>query len=213
MENSNKMKCEVINLQAKKTGEIELNPGVFGLEMRVDILSRVIEWQLAKRRSGNHKTKGVSEIAGTGKKMVKQKGTGGARHGSKRQAQFRGGAVIFGPLVRSHEYSLQKKVRKLGLKIALSNKVQTGQLLVVDSLNLAGAKTKELVNILSNMKINNCLVIDAIVDQNNAFVKAAGNLNAVDVLPQIGANVYDIMRKEKLIMTVDAIKALEDRLQ
>ena len=104
MKNGNKMKCEVVNLQASKTGEIELNPNVFGLETRVDILARVIDWQLAKRRSGNHKTKGVSEITGTGKKMYRQKGTGGARHGSKRQAQFRGGAVIFGPVVRSHEY-------------------------------------------------------------------------------------------------------------
>lgn len=213
MKNGNKMKCEVVNLQASKTGEIELNPNVFGLETRVDILARVIDWQLAKRRSGNHKTKGVSEITGTGKKMYRQKGTGGARHGSKRQAQFRGGAVIFGPVVRSHEYSLPKKIRKLGLKIALSNKLQAGQMMIVDKLELAMPKTKELVKVIDKLNLKNALMIDATVDANNSVVKAAGNIRIIDVLPQIGANVYDIMRKEKLVITVDAIKALEDRLQ
>ena len=145
------MKIDVVNIEAKKAGNIELNPEIFGLQPRVDILSRVIEWQLSKRRSGNHKTKEVGDVKGSTKKIYRQKGTGNARHGSKRQVQFRGGCVAFGPVVRSHAYSLPKKVRKLGLKIALSAKAQAGELLVVDSFKVESGKTKDLLKVISTL--------------------------------------------------------------
>ncbi|WP_010299438.1 50S ribosomal protein L4 [Candidatus Odyssella thessalonicensis] len=207
------MKIDVINIEAKKAGDIELNPEIFGLQPRVDILSRVIEWQLAKRRSGNHKTKEVGDVRGSTRKIYRQKGTGNARHGSKRQVQFRGGCVVFGPVVRSHAYSLPKKVRKLGLKIALSAKTQAGELIVVDSFKVATGKTKDLLKIITALQAPNALLIDAIANSDNPVVKAAANLEKFDVLPHNGANVYDIMRKEKLIVTKEAIKALEERLK
>lgn len=207
------MKIDVLNIEAKKAGDIELNPEIFGLQPRVDILSRVIEWQLAKRRSGNHKTKEVGDVRGSTKKIYRQKGTGNARHGSKRQVQFRGGCVVFGPVVRSHAYSLPKKVRKLGLKIALSAKTQAGELIVVDSFKVATGKTKDLLKIITALQAPNALLIDAIANCDNPVVKAAANLEKFDVLPHKGANVYDIMRKEKLIVTKEAIKALEERLK
>jgi large subunit ribosomal protein L4 len=207
-----KMKYEILNIDAKKAGEIELDQSIFGLPARIDIISRVIEWQLAKRRSGTHKTKTVTEIAGSGKKIYRQKGTGNARHGSKRQIQFRGGAKAFGPVVRSHEYSLPKKVRKLGLKIALSTKAAAGELIILNDCELKSPKTQEFLNKIQKLNAENALIIDANTTNEN-LMKAAGNVNGLDVLPQIGANVYDIMRKEKLIITVDAVKALEERLR
>lgn len=207
------MKYEIINLQAKKAGEIELNPDVFGLQPRVDILSRVIEWQLSKRRSGNHKTKQVGDVRGSTKKIYRQKGTGGARHGSKRQVQFRGGCVVFGPVVRSHAYSLPKKIRKLGLKIALSSKLSSGELIIVDDFTVKSHKTKELLERINSLGIRNSLLIEKEVSADSDLVKAAGNIHNFDILPQIGANVYDIMRKDKLVLTVDAVKALEERLK
>lgn len=207
------MKYEIINLQAKKAGEIELNPDVFGLQPRVDILSRVIEWQLSKRRSGNHKTKQVADVRGSTKKIYRQKGTGGARHGSKRQVQFRGGCVVFGPVVRSHGYSLPKKIRKLGLKIALSSKLNSGELIIVDDFSVKSHKTKELLERINSLGIRNSLLIQKEVVADGDLVKAAGNIHNFDILPQIGANVYDIMRKDKLVLTVDAVKALEERLK
>lgn len=207
------MKYNILDLNAKKTGDIELNPEIFGLEPRVDILSRVIEWQLAKRRSGNHKTKQVAEVRGSGKKIYRQKGTGGARHGSKRQVQFRGGAVVFGPHVRSHAYLLPKKVRKLGLKVALSAKMSSGEILIVDKFDLATPKSKDLLSIISKMELTNTLLIDKEVQADSNVLKASGNIRNFDVLPQIGANVYDIMRKDKIILTVNAVKALEERLK
>lgn len=207
------MKIDVVNIEAKKAGNIELNPEVFGLQPRVDILSRVIEWQLAKRRSGNHKTKQVGDVRGSTKKIYRQKGTGNARHGSKRQVQFRGGAVVFGPVVRSHAYSLPKKVRKLGLKIALSAKAQAGELIVVDTFKVDSGKTKDLVKVISALQSPSALLIDTVANSENPVVKAAANLEKFDVLPHNGANVYDIMRKDKLIVTKDAIKALEERLK
>jgi large subunit ribosomal protein L4 len=207
------MKIDVVNIEAKKAGNIELNPDIFGLQPRVDILSRVIEWQLAKRRSGNHKTKQVGDVKGSTKKIYRQKGTGNARHGSKRQVQFRGGAVVFGPLVRSHAYSLPKKVRKLGLKIALSTKVQAGELLVVDSFMIDSGKTKDLIKVINVLQTPSALLIDSLPNFENPVVRAAANLEKFDVLPCNGANVYDIMRKEKLIITKEAVKVLEERLK
>jgi len=208
-----KMKHNVLDLNAKKAGDIELSPEIFGLQPRVDILSRVIEWQLSKRRAGTHKTKMVSEIKGSGKKIYRQKGTGGARHGSKRQVQFRGGAVAFGPVVRSHAYSLPKKVRKLGLKVALSTKLASGELLVVNDFNLPTAKAKDLLTVITKLDVTNSLLIDHEVQVDSNVLKASGNIKNFDVLPQIGANVYDIMRKNKVILTVSAVKALEERLR
>lgn len=207
------MKQEVVNLQNKKVGDIELSASIFKQPVRVDILSRVVEWQLAKRRSGAHKTKEIAEISGTTKKMYRQKGTGGARHGSKRAPQFRGGAVIFGPVVRSHAYSLPKKVRQLGLKSVLSSKLESGDIIVVDSFEINKPKTKDLKAILAKFGTENMLLIDDDTSRLTNTALAAGNVMGFDVLPQIGANVYDILRKEKLILTVDAVKALEARLK
>jgi large subunit ribosomal protein L4 len=207
------MKLEVVNLQNKKVGDIELPSSIFKQPIRVDILSRVVEWQLAKRRSGAHKTKEIAEISGTTKKMYRQKGTGGARHGSKRAPQFRGGAVIFGPVVRSHAYSLPKKVRQLGLKSVLSSKLESGDIIVVDSFEINKPKTKDLKAILANFGTENILLIDVDTARLTNTALAAGNVIGFDVLPQIGANVYDILRKEKLILTIEAVKALEARLK
>ncbi|MGV8948182.1 MAG: 50S ribosomal protein L4 [Candidatus Paracaedibacter sp.] len=207
------MKLEVVNLQNKKVGDIELPSSIFKQPIRVDILSRVVEWQLAKRRSGAHKTKEIAEISGTTKKMYRQKGTGGARHGSKRAPQFRGGAVIFGPVVRSHAYSLPKKVRQLGLKSVLSSKLESGDIIVVDSFEINKPKTKDLKAILANFGTENILLIDVDTARLTNTALAAGNVIGFDVLPQIGANVYDILRKEKLIITIEAVKALEARLK
>ena len=206
------MKANVLNLDNQQVGDIELSEAVFGLPVRRDILARVVNWQLAKRRAGTHKTKGVSDISGTSKKPYKQKGTGRARQGSLRSPQFRGGAVIFGPVVRSHEFGLQKKVRKLGLKTALSVKQAEGKLIVIDSAALAEAKTKALRARFGALGWDSVLIIDgATVDE--GFARAARNIPKVDVLPQQGANVYDILRRDTLVLTKDAVKHLEERLQ
>lgn len=208
-----KMKQNVLDINANKTGDIELNPEIFGLQPRVDILSRVIEWQLSKRRAGTHKTKVVAEVRGSGKKIYRQKGTGGARHGSKRQIQFRGGAVSFGPVVRSHAYSLPKKVRKLGLKTALSAKLASGELMIINEFNLSSPKAKELLSVMAGLNVTNTLLVDFEIKADSNVAKACGNIRSFDALPQIGANVYDIMRKTNIILTVSAVKALEERLR
>ena len=206
------MQIKVKNLNAEEVGTLELSDAVFGLEARTDILARVIDWQLAKRRSGNHKTKGVSEISGTTKKPYRQKGTGRARQGSLRSPQFRGGAVIFGPVVRSHAHDLPKKVRKLALKTALSAKAADGRLVVLDRAAADGHKTKALAGRLGKLGWGSVLVIDGPVPDEN-FRRAAANLIGVDLLPQQGANVYDILRRDTLVLTKDAVKHLEERLQ
>jgi len=206
------MKASVITLDNAPAGEIELDEQVFGLPVRKDILARMVNWQLAKRRAGTHKTKGISDISGTTKKPYKQKGTGRARQGSLRSPQFRGGAVIFGPVVRSHEFGLQKKVRKLGLKTALSVKQAEGKLIVIDSAALAEAKTKALRARFGALGWDSVLIIDgATVDE--GFARAARNIPKVDVLPQQGANVYDILRRDTLVLTRDAVTQLEARLK
>src|SRR6516225_11460124 len=206
------MKLTVRNLDNEEVGEIELADEIFGLPIRRDILARVVNWQLAKRRAGTHKTKGISEIQGTTKKPYKQKGTGRARHGSQRSPQFRGGATIFGPGVRSHEFSLQKKVRKLGLKTALSAKHGEGKLVVIDAARVAEAKTKALRVRFDALGWTSVLIIDGpVVDA--AFARAARNLPQVDVLPQQGANVYDILHRDTLVLTRAAVQYLQARLQ
>ena len=205
------MKSKIISLDNKPVGEIELADAIFGVPVRVDLLHRMVNYQLAKRRSGNHKTKVISEISGTTKKPFKQKGTGSARQGSLRSPQFRGGAVIFGPVVRSHAHDLTKKVRKLALKVALSAKVADGKLIVLDTAKAATPKTKDLALRLKALGWDSVLVIDGQVDDN--FALASRNIPAVDVLPQIGANVYDILRRDTLVLTKDAVEALEARLK
>ena len=205
------MKLTVRNLDNKEVGDIDLADEVFGLPVRGDILARVVNWQRAKRRAGTHKTKGISDISGTTKKPYKQKGTGRARQGSLRSPQFRGGAVIFGPVVRSHEFGLQKKVRKLGLKTALSAKQAEGKLVVIDAANVAEVKTKALRAQFATLGWQSVLIIDGAVDA--GFAKAARNLPKVDVLPSVGANVYDILRRDTLVLTRAAVEQLEARLK
>ena len=206
------MKLAVKTLDNKDAGEIELADEVFGVTVRRDILARVVQWQLAKRRAGTHKTKGISEISGTTKKPWRQKGTGRARQGSLRSPQFRGGATIFGPVVRSHEYSLQKKVRRLGMRCALSAKAAEGKLVVLDAETLAEGKTKLLKQRLDALGLGSALIVAGDeVDVN--FARAARNLPFVDVLPSIGANVYDILRRDTLVLTRAAVEQLEARLK
>jgi len=205
------MKLTVRNLDNQEVGDIELAEEVFGLPVRRDILARVVNWQLAKRRAGTHKTKGISDISGTTKKPYKQKGTGRARQGSLRSPQFRGGAVIFGPVVRSHEVDLQKKVRRLGLKTALSAKQAEGKLVVLEEARLDDAKTKALRARFDALGWASVLIIDGAV--NESFARAARNLPKVDVLPEQGANVYDILRRDTLVLTRSAVQQLEARLK
>jgi large subunit ribosomal protein L4 len=206
------MKLTVRNLDNEEVGDIDLADEIFGLPVRRDILARVVHWQLAKRRAGTHKTKGISEIQGTTKKPYRQKGTGRARQGSLRSPQFRGGARIFGPVVRSHAFSLQKQVRKLGLKTALSVKQGEGKLVVIDAAKVGEAKTKALRARFEALGWDSVLIIDGpVLDEN--FVRAARNLPRVDVLPQQGANVYDILRRDTLVLTREAVQHFEDRLK
>ena len=206
------MKLTVRNLDNEEIGDIELADEVFGLPIRRDILARVVNWQLAKRRSGAHKTKGIGEIRGTTKKPYKQKGTGRARQGSLRSPQFRGGARIFGPVVRSHAFDLQKKVRRLGLKIALSAKQDEGKLVVIDAAHIGEAKTKVFRARLAALGWDSVLIIDGSVVEEN-FARATRNLPRVDVMPQQGANVYDILRRDTLVLTREAVRQLEARLK
>jgi large subunit ribosomal protein L4 len=206
------MKTAVKTLENKSAGEIELADEIFAVPVRRDILARMVNWQLAKRRAGTHKTKGISDVQGTTKKPWRQKGTGRARQGSLRSPQFRGGAVIFGPVVRSHEFGLQKKVRRLALKTALSAKQAEGKLVVLDAASLKDGKTKLLAQRFEKLGWHSVLIIDGpSVDEN--FARAARNIPEVDVLPQQGANVYDILRRDTLVLTRDAVQHLEARLK
>ena len=205
------MKLDVIKLDGGKGGSIELPDDIFGIEeIRADILQRVVTWQLAKRRSGNHKIQVRNEVSRTGKKMYKQKGTGGARHGSRRAAQFVGGARAHGPVVRSHAFDLPKKVRALALRHALSSKAKAGDLIVVDSIALKDSKTAALRTTLGKLGWNKALIIGGPeVDAN--FGLAARNIPHIDVLPNAGLNVYDILRADKLVLTKAAVEAIEAR--
>ena len=206
------MKVQVKNLDNKSVGDIELADAVFGAPVRKDILARVVNWQLAKRRAGTHKTKGISDIQGTTKKPWAQKGTGRARQGSLRSPQFRGGAVIFGPVVRDHGFSLQKKVRRLGLRSALSVKQAEGKLIVIDEAAVKAPKTKQLAERFKKLGWESVLIIAGpAVDE--GFARAARNIPKVDVLPQQGANVYDILRRDTLVLTRAAVEHLEARLK
>ena len=206
------MKCDIVNLDNQNVGSIELSDSVFGVDVRSDILSRVVNWQLANRRAGTHKTKTIAEVSGTTKKPYKQKRTGRARQGSLRATQFRGGGISFGPVVRSHAQDLPKKIRRLGMRCALSSKAQNGKLVVVDALKLPEVKTKELVSKMEKMGLKSALFVGgAELDTN--FKLAARNIVGIDVLPQQGANVYDILRRDTLVLTKEAAENLEARLK
>jgi large subunit ribosomal protein L4 len=206
------MELKMLSLDGKESGSITLNKDIFGLEPRADLIHRCVVWQLAKRRAGTHKVKGRAEIARTGKKLAAQKGTGGARHGSHRVNLFRGGGRSFGPVVRSHEIGLPKKVRALALRHALSAKAKDGGIVVLDKASLADPKTKGLSERFSKLEITNALIVDgAEVDTN--FRNAARNIPHIDVLPIQGLNVYDILRHGKLVLTKAALDALEARFK
>ena len=186
------MKCDIVNLDNQSVGSIELADSVFGAEVRADILSRVVNWQLANRRAGTHKTKTIAEVSGTTKKPYKQKGTGNARQGSLRATQFRGGGISFGPVVRSHAQDLPKKIRRLGMRCALS--------------------VKELLAKMNKLGVESALFVGG-AELDNNFNLAARNIVGVDVLPQQGANVYDILRRDTLVLTKEAAENLEARLK
>ena len=205
------MKAELKSIANKKSGNIELNDSVFGIAPREDIIARVIKWQLAKRRAGTHKVKSRSEIAKTGAKMFRQKGTGRARHGAASVVQFRGGGVVHGPVVRNHSHMLPKKVRKLGLRSVLSAKAASGKLVIVDKLESDG-KTASLKAKLNGLGVANALVIGGEILENE-FVRAAANIPLIDVLPCPGLNVYDAVRRDILVMTKDAVSFVEERLK
>jgi large subunit ribosomal protein L4 len=202
----------VTSYDGQEAGSIELSDEIFGLEPRQDLIFRVIRWQLAKRRAGTHAVKNRADIARTGKKLYKQKGTGGARHGSRRVPQFIGGGRAFGPVVRSHEHDLPKKVRALALKHALSAKAKDGAIIIWENAAIAEPRTKLLKAGFDKTGLSSALIIDGAEPQTN-FALAARNLPRIDVLAVAGVNVYDILRREKLVLTRAAIDALEARLK
>lgn len=206
------MKADVTTLDAKKAGTVDLSDEVFGLEPRADLLHRMVRYQLAKRRSGTVSVKDRSEINATTAKMYRQKGTGRARHGSKKAPLFRGGGKAFGPKPRSHAIELPKKVRALALKHALSSKVKTDMLVVLDNCELKEGKTKELKSRFAKLGFQSVLIIDGAAVQDE-FARAARNIPRVDVLPVQGINVYDILRHDKLVLTKAAVEALEARFK
>ena len=204
------MELKVKSLAGEAMGTVTLSDSVFGLEPRADILHRMVRWQLAKKQSGNHKTKTRGEIKATSKKMYRQKGTGSARHGNKAAPQFRGGGKAFGPVVHSHEIGLPKKVRALALKHALSAKAKADAIIVVEDLAAKEAKTKGLVAQFAGLGVANALIIGGSEIEPN-FGRAAGNIPGIHVLPIQGINVYDILRRDTLVLTRAAIQALEER--
>ena len=206
------MRIDVTTMEKAKAGSIELDEAVFGLPGRPDILHRMVNWQLAKRRAGTHKTKGVSEIRGSTAKPHKQKGTGRARAGTRRAPQMRGGAVIFGPVVRSHAHDLPKKVRRLALKTALSVKLAEGKLTIVEEARLDEAKTATLARKFSDLGWSSALIVDA-PELDGNFSKAAANVPGIDVLPEVGINVFDILRRDTLVLTRGAAERLQERLR
>lgn len=205
------MKTDVLKLDAKKAGSIDLDDAVFGLDPRADILHRMVRYQLAKRQQGTHKVKTRRETSYSTKKIYRQKGTGGARHGSRNAPIFRSGGVYKGPTPRSHAHDLTKKFRKLGLKHALSAKATAGELIVLDAAEMKEAKTADLAKNLKALGLKRALIIDGEVNDN--FAKAARNIKDVDVLPSMGANVYDILRRDTLVITKAGVEALEARLK
>ena len=205
------MKLDVISLDNKKSGSVDLDEAIFGAAVRGDLMSRYVNWQLAKRRAGTHAVKNRTAVSGGGKKPFNQKGTGSARQGTSRSPKHRGGGVVFGPTPRSYEHKLPKKVRKLALKSALSAKQAEGKLVVIDTAALKAPKTADLAKQLAKLGWGSALIIDgAAVNEN--FARAASNLIGIDVLPTMGANVYDILRHDTLVLTQEAVEKLQERL-
>lgn len=205
------MKATVKTLDNKEAGSVELNQDIFGVEPREDILQRVVRWQLAKRQAGTHQTKTQGAISGTGRKPWKQKGTGRARAGSLRSPHHRGGATVFGPVVRSHAFALPKKIRALGLKMALAAKLASQKLMVLDSEEIKSAKTKDVSAKVKALHNGSALFI-AGDKVNENFAQAIANLPGIDALPAQGANVYDILKHDAVVITKDGLKQLEERL-
>lgn len=205
------MKLDVIKLDGGKAGDIELDADLFGLEPRADILHRVVRWQRNNAQAGTHKVKTRSEVKYSTKKIYRQKGTGGARHGARSAPIFRGGGIYKGPVVRSHGHELTKKFRKLGLRHALSAKAQAGELVVIDAATSEG-KTSALAKQVKALGWKRALIIDG-AEVNEGFAKAARNIEGLDVLPSMGANVYDILRRDTLVLTMAGVQALEARLK
>ncbi|KFI27625.1 50S ribosomal protein L4 [Haematobacter missouriensis] len=206
------MKLDVIKLDAGSAGSIDLADEIFGLEPRADILHRVVNWQRAKAQAGTHSVLGKSDVSYSTKKIYRQKGTGGARHGSRKAPIFRHGGVYKGPTPRSHAFDLPKKFRALGLKHALSAKAKDGKLVVIDSAELAEAKTAQLAKAAKDLGWKRVLIIDG-AEVNENFAKAARNIEGIDILPTIGANVYDILKRDTLVITKAGVEALEARLK
>ena len=206
------MELPLTHFDGKKSGSVKLSDTIFGLDPRPDLIHRCIVWQLAKRRAGTHKVKNRAEIWRTGKKMYAQKGTGNARHGSARVPQFRGGGRSFGPVVRSHEVGLPKKVRAMALKHALSAKAKDGGIIILDKASVKDGKTKDLANRFEKLGLNSALIIDG-AEVDASFRAAARNIPNIDVLPVQGINVYDILRRGKLVLTKAAVDALEARFK
>jgi large subunit ribosomal protein L4 len=206
------MKLDVTTLDGAGAGSVELNEEIFGLEPRADLLQRMVRWQLAKRRAGTHAVQNRSDVNRTRKKLYKQKGTGNARHGAASAPQFRGGGRAFGPVVRDHSHDLPKKVRALALRHALSSKAKAATLIVVDDIAVDNHKTKGLIETFGKLGLSNALIIGgAEVDVN--FGRAARAIPQIDVLPVQGINVYDILRRDKLVLTKAAVDALEERFK
>jgi large subunit ribosomal protein L4 len=206
------MRAEVKTLDAGSAGEIELNDAIFGLEPRADLIHRMVRYQTLKRMAGTHHVQDRSEVTTTGKKMYRQKGTGGARHGDKAVPQFRGGGKAHGPKPRSHAIDLPKKVRALALRHALSAKVKAGEVLVLDKASSVDGKTKGMQQAFEKLDLTNALIIDG-AEIEAGFARAARNIPNIDVLPVQGINVYDILRRKRLVLTKAAIEALEARFK
>src|SRR6202522_4743604 len=204
------MKTKVLNLDNKAAGDVELSDAIFGLEPRADLIQRVVVWQLAKRRSGQHKALTRAEVNRTKKKVYKQKGTGQARHGARSAPLFVGGAKAMGPVQHSHEFSLPKKVRALGLRHALSTKAKAGAIVVLDSAKSDSVKTKALAESFGKLGIESVLIVDGESEKN--FPLNARNLAHMALLPASGLNVYDILKRDKLVLTTAAVKLIEERL-
>lgn len=205
------MQIDVINFDGKSVGKVELADQIFGIDARADILHRVVTWQRAKSRAGTHAVKTVSDVAGSGKKAFKQKKTGNARQGERYNVHMRGGGVAHGPVVRDHAIDLPKKIRALGLKMALSSKAKDGNLIIIDSEKLPAAKTAAFAKQLKKLNLTSALFVGgAQLDEN--FQKSAANIPNIDALPTIGLNVLDILNHDKLVLTADAVKAVEARL-
>lgn len=206
------MKADVTTLDATKAGSVDLDDAVFGIDVRPDVMARAVRWQLSKRQAGTHRTQTVADVARTGSKFGRQKGSGGARHGNRRHGVFVGGAKAHGPKPRSHATDLPKRIRALALRSALSAKQAEGKLIILDKAEVKDAKTKALKAQFEKLGLNNALIIDGEA-VNEGFARAARNIPQIDVLPSVGANVYDILRRDMLVLTQAAVEKLEARLK